>query len=428
MHTPEQLYLAFDDAPEATSVAAPAPISAVRKPKVRRQSVPAITVVPLTPLTMYAQPLELAASAHVASPAVSPPPAAPPPARTPVPAPASLPADVVAPVPPESQRPIADEFTPLALEEIAVVLERSPDYRVLRRLVPTLDFRRKPLGAVRQVLVLDTETTGLESGKDKVIELALLRVAVDMATGRPVGPVQVYDGLEDPGRPIAPAITDITGITDAMVRGHRLDEARIAEMLAGVDLVVAHNAGFDRPFVEARLPAFALLPWACSWADLDWKAMGQGSAKLENLALACGWFYDAHRAETDCHALLAVLARPLAAFGAALASPGDQSTGLSVLLKAAEETHYRLQATGAPFEAKDVLKARGYRWDAPQRVWTTTLRSEAALQAELAWLAQGVYSGQATRVRVEALDATQRYAGRAGTPCLKLVEPGFALG
>lgn len=428
MHTPEQLYLAFDDAPEATSVAAPAPISAVRKPKVRRQSVPAITVVPLTPLTMYAQPLELAASAHVASPAVSPPPAAPPPARTPVPAPASLPADVVAPVPSESQRPIADEFTPLALEEIAMVLERSPDYRVLRRLVPTLDFRRKPLGAVRQVLVLDTETTGLESGKDKVIELALLRVAVDMATGRPVGPVQVYDGLEDPGRPIAPAITDITGITDAMVRGHRLDEARIAEMLAGVDLVVAHNAGFDRPFVEARLPAFALLPWACSWADLDWKAMGQGSAKLENLALACGWFYDAHRAETDCHALLAVLARPLAAFGAALASPGDQSTGLSVLLKAAEETHYRLQATGAPFEAKDVLKARGYRWDAPQRVWTTTLRSEAALQAELGWLAQGVYSSQATRVRVEALDATQRYAGRAGTPSLKLVEPGFALG
>ncbi len=428
MHTPEQLDLAFDDAPVAASVATTACAPAVRKPKARRQSEPAAIVVPLAAPTSYTQPLALAASAHATSPAVKPAAApAPSPTPTPTPTPTAAPAPAPAPVP-APLRPLADEFTPLALEEIAVVLERSPDYRVLRRLVPTLDFRRKPLGAVRQVLVLDTETTGLESGKDKVIELALLRVAVDMATGRPVGPVQVYDGLEDPGRPIAPTITDITGITDAMVRGHRLDEARIAEMLAGVDLVVAHNAGFDRPFVEARLPAFALLPWACSWADLDWKALGQGSAKLESLALACGWFYDAHRAETDCHALLAVLARPLAAFGAALASPGDQSTGLSVLLKAAEETHYRLQATGAPFEAKDVLKARGYRWDAPQRVWTTTLRSEAALQAELAWLAQGVYSGQATRVRVEALDATQRYAGRAGTPSLKLVEPGFALG
>ena len=99
-------------------------------------------------------------------------------APSPAPAPGAAPAPAPVPAP---LRPLADEFTPLALEEIAVVLERSPDYRVLRRLVPTLDFRRKPLGAVRQVLVLDTETTGLESGKDKVIELALLRVAVDMA-------------------------------------------------------------------------------------------------------------------------------------------------------------------------------------------------------------------------------------------------------
>jgi DNA polymerase III subunit epsilon len=197
-------------------------------------------------------------------------------------------------------------------EALARTLAAHPDYRVLRRLVPALHFDRVPQGPVRTLLVLDTETTGLEAAKEKVIELALLRVAVDTATGLPVGPVQVYDGLEDPGRAIPPAITDITGITDAMVRGQRLDEALIAQMVQGVDLVVAHNAGFDRPFVEARLPEFARLPWACSFADLDWKALGQSSAKLENLALACGWFYDAHRAETDCHALLAVLAQPQA--------------------------------------------------------------------------------------------------------------------
>jgi len=308
------------------------------------------------------------------------------------------------------------------VERMAHLLEAHPDYRVLRRLVPTLHFGRAPQGPVRTLLVLDTETTGLEAAKEKVIELALLRVAVDTATGLPVGPVQVYDGLEDPGRAIPPAITDITGITDAMVRGQRLDEALIAQMMVGVDLVVAHNAGFDRPFVEARLPEFARLPWACSFADLDWKALGQSSAKLESLALACGWFYDAHRAETDCHALLAVLAQPQARFGHAKPSEGSDlgPTGLSLLLAAADQTHHRLQATGAPFEAKDALKARGYRWDGQQRVWGTTLRSEAALADELVWLADAVYSGP-TRVRVEALSALQRYSTRGGAPSLRTV-------
>lgn len=313
---------------------------------------------------------------------------------------------------------------------MALALEQSADYRVLRRLVPTLRFDREPLGPLCQVLVLDTETTGLDAGRDQVIELALLRVAVDTTTGLPVGDVQVYDGLEDPGCAIPPAITGITGISDDMVRGQRLDEHRIAQLMQGVDLVVAHNAAFDRPFVEARVPAFGQLAWACSLADVDWKALGQASARLESLALACGLFYSAHRAETDCHALLSVLARPLAEFGTGgvVDGGGDSpATGLALLLAAAGQVHHRLQATGAPFEAKDVLKARGYRWDAPQRVWGTTLRSDAALEAELQWLAQAVYPGHATRVKVASVDAQQRYSSRTGTPALRLVAAGFEL-
>lgn len=347
---------------------------------------------------------------------------------------------------------------PLAAEAMAHALDAHPDYRVLRRLVPTMDFGGpsdpSPPARLRTLLVLDTETTGLDATRDKVIELALLRVTVDADTGRPVGAVQVYDGLEDPGMPVPPAITDITGITTDMVRGQRLDEARVAELMQGVDLVVAHNAGFDRPFVEGRLPAFARLAWACSWADVDWKALGQGSAKLESLALACGWFYDAHRAETDCHALLAVLTQPVARFavgGHATATPpvptasGDEGlhaqqpqvgsqtpspspTLLNTLLDAAGQTHHKLQATGAPFDAKDALKARGYRWDGTQRVWGTVLRSEAALTAELAWLAEAVYGGRSTRVRVESLDARQRYANRPGVPDMRLVEGGLLAG
>ena len=290
-------------------------------------------------------------------------------------------------------------------EALARELERHPDYRVLRRLVPRLHFDGAAHGPLLTVLVLDTETTGLDANKDRIIELALLRVQVDSLTGLPVGPVLVYDGLQDPGMPISKEVQEITGITDDMVRGQHLDEARIAQMLAGVDLVIAHNAGFDRPFCEARVSAFAALRWACSLADVDWKAAGYSSAKLEQLALANGWFYDAHRAEVDCHALLAVLGVQL---------KGAMGNAMLAILSAMGAPSYRLQANGAPFDAKDLLKARGYRWNAEQKVWHTMVTDPSALQAEFEWLKAHVYGARSARVHVEKLDALVKYSTRAG--------------
>ncbi|MDZ7939047.1 MAG: 3'-5' exonuclease [Rhodoferax sp.] len=290
-------------------------------------------------------------------------------------------------------------------EAMAQALEAHPDYRVQRRLQPTLRWPGTAQGSVTRILVLDTETTGLDQSREKIIELALLRVDVDTTTGLPVGEVLVYDGLEDPGKPIPPEVLKITGITDADVQGQALDEGRIAELLQGVDVVVAHNAGFDRPFVESRIPAFAQVDWACSFADIDWKAQGRSSAKLENLAHQNGWFYDAHRAEMDCHALLAVLARPL---------PQAAHTGLAQLLQAARNPSYKVSATNAPFDAKDLLKARGYRWNADQRVWATRVGDDAALKVELAWLKEQVYNNRHAAVQVEKVDARARYSARAG--------------
>jgi DNA polymerase III subunit epsilon len=74
--------------------------------------------------------------------------------------------------------------------------------------------------------------------------------------------------LEDPGRPIPPESTAIHGITDDMVKGQRFDDAAVASLLDGVALVIAHNATFDRPFLEARFPLFEHLHWGCSIRDI----------------------------------------------------------------------------------------------------------------------------------------------------------------
>lgn len=296
---------------------------------------------------------------------------------------------------------------PLTPQEMAVRLEQDPDFRVLRRLVPTSDFGPPPATPdTRRVLVLDTETTGLSHQADKIIELAMLLVQVDADTGLPFGLVDILEGFEDPGMPIPPVATEVTGIDDAMVQGHRLDDAQVAAMVARADLIVAHNAGFDRPFVEARFPVFAGKAWACSFADIDWKAAGAGSSKLSALAQDHGWFYDAHRAQVDCHALLQVLARPV---------PKTTTTGLAQLIAAANSPSFKLRATGAPFESKDQLKVRGYRWDAEARVWFCTLADAQRLEDELAWLKAEVYGRRSARVDVEALDSLVRYSARPGT-------------
>ncbi len=294
-------------------------------------------------------------------------------------------------------------------DDMADQLSAHPDFKVKRRLVPILDFGPGTGGPTRRVLVLDTETTGLDWRAESIIELAMLAVDVDLQTGKPVGEVEVYEDFEDPGRPIPPEIVKLTGITSQDVKGQKLNEAKIKDMVERADLIVAHNAGFDRPFVENRLEVFEHKAWACSFQGINWKAQGMGSAKLEFLCSELGWFYDAHRAQVDCHALLRVLSSPLQSDNSEVSS-----TGLQQLFKAAEIARTVVKAFGSPFETKDKLKARGYRWDAEARVWYTAVKSAEALDAEAEWLKSEVYGGRAARIGLETQDALVQFSSRSG--------------
>jgi len=292
-----------------------------------------------------------------------------------------------------------------AIEAAFALLAARDDFRVLRRLEPHDDFGGSAAGPVGSAIVLDTETTGTDLQSDQVIELAMLRIEYALDSGAILRVVDSFEGLEDPGRPIPPESTKIHGITDAMVAGKQLDEARIGEFTSGSPLVIAHNAYFDRTFLELRLPLFAALPWACSYAQLPWRDAGFGSAKLEYLCWRSGFFYDAHRGGADCRALLELLSRPL---------PGSARPAIAELVSRAEEKSYRLWAVGSPFETKDKLKTRGYRWDGERRCWSVTVGRDAA-KAEAEWLKAEVYGGRSREIEVETLDAHTRFSNRSGT-------------
>jgi len=254
-------------------------------------------------------------------------------------------------------------------------------------------------------VVLDTETTGLSSQQDRVIELGMLLFEFDPVSGVVHRVLEVFDELEDPGFPIPPEVTAIHHITDDMVQGKRIDDARVEHFLRGVQVVVAHNAAFDRPFVENRWPVFEQLAWACSVKDVPWKEEGFGSAKLEYLLQTQGLFYEAHRAETDCHALLELLSRRL---------PQRQQPVLLSLLETLNQAQFKLYALGSPFESKDLLKQRGYRWSPELRCWTRLLSTQEQLQEETQWLRRRVYGERKAVVEIESLGGTIRYSQRGG--------------
>lgn len=292
------------------------------------------------------------------------------------------------------------------IEQLAQQVAQHPDYRVLRRLLPQHNFNLPVPGQrICKGVVLDTETTGFDAQADRVIELGMLVFEFDPITGLVFKVTDVFDELEDPGFPIPPETTEVHHITDAMVQGLRIDDDRVVQLMQGVDVVIAHNAKFDRPFVEARWPIFEQLNWACSIQDIDWRMEGFGSAKLEYLLSTQGYFYEAHRAETDCWALLTLLNHVL---------PNSQRTALLALLETLNQAQKKVSAVGSPFETKDILKARNYRWSADLRCWSRAVAGEQELLDELAWLKHHVYADRSARVEIETLGGKVRYSSRQG--------------
>lgn len=241
------------------------------------------------------------------------------------------------------------------LEELARTLESHDDYRVLRRLRARRRYRPDPQdrGTLRRGLFVDVETTGLDHGHDAIIQLAM--VPFDFTRDGLV--CTVHDGLEefdDPGRPIPAEITRLTGISDDDVRGRHIDAEAVAALAGPADLVIAHNAGFDRPFCESRLEIFADKAWACSLREIPWREEGIESAKQEFIAYRYGFFYDGHRAGADCLAGIHILAQTLPASGRPV---------LAAVLESARLATYRVWAVNTPYEARAALKARGYFWN-----------------------------------------------------------------
>lgn len=212
------------------------------------------------------------------------------------------------------------------------------------------------------IITFDTESTGLDTTKDRIIEMA----------------AAVYDGgwnlkfqlsflvWDETIGAIPEHITQINHITTEMLMKDGIPfTAGMAKIYQLIDdfnpkAVVAHYAQFDRGMVEAECKRwymspsndFLSLPWCCT--KTDWKhPETMKSHRLQHLAVDYGISVDPsklHRALADV-LLLGEVCR---------AAKIDQD---ELIKRAKAETV--LLIADCPFEKKDLAKAAGFQWQDP---------------------------------------------------------------
>lgn len=194
------------------------------------------------------------------------------------------------------------------------ITDGTPDdirdrYAGLKEAAARMDFGQLD----RNVVVLDTETTGFSQNHDELTQIAAARMECGKIT-------DWFVTFVNPGKPIPEDVARLTDIHDEDVAdAPHPDEAR-AQLAAfvGDATVIAHNAAFDKGFTTKSASGYPLLEnlWVDS-LDLARIALPRlKSHRLIDLVRAFDAPVSTHRADADVEALCAVYRILLAAISA----------------------------------------------------------------------------------------------------------------
>lgn len=222
------------------------------------------------------------------------------------------------------------------------------------------------------LLVLDLETTDLEPEKGAIIELgaALYDTAADCVLWQ-YGTI-VYTEKENTGEFVNKIPRNVIDASKALPSSTN-PISPIAELIQNnlVDIIMAHNADFDRSWIEKKFGVMVKpgtrdrIPWLCTISDLEY---GEGfpCRKLSHMALEMGITVgETHRALADVLLTIEVLRR--------LPDLEDQlQVGLAPRGTFAAVVSYR---------KKDLAKAAGFSWRPETKQWVKKLPLDTSVEA-----------------------------------------------
>lgn len=222
------------------------------------------------------------------------------------------------------------------------------------------------------LLGIDFETQGLEASKHWVTEAGVVLWDSEVKQ-----PVRISGFLCKATGGVSAEITKITGITNAMLDSHGVESRpglqAILAMSRQAQFLVAHNAPFDRGFLEAWCKREGLeMPaqrWVDTRVDLPIEAYQLGKSRsLKYLACDTNIMYTAHRAVSDVLAMLEILGKY------DIAKTIERALTPNTMVRAVVDFDHRLLA-----------RERGYFWKPETKQWLLQLKeNEVELEQEKA--------------------------------------------
>lgn len=214
------------------------------------------------------------------------------------------------------------------------------------------------------ILGVDVETTGLDSAKDEVIELGYA-----LWDWNKRKPIVCGSFLIQPSAPLTEEIKLVTGIDDGdfnFQNEFRLSWEKFLQVEKYADYLMAHNATFDRSFVEKSLSSLDMRPvdkiWIDTLVDIDFDKQKSKYKNLTYLSATHGFVNPfPHRALFDVLSMLKVASNyDLGPMVLSAASP-------LILVNALVD-----------FNGRDEAKKAGFIWNPVDKKWEMRIKKITA--------------------------------------------------
>lgn len=210
-----------------------------------------------------------------------------------------------------SARQLLSEIHEITFRTTTVALEEGPE---LDRLIFEGECLFQPLFSkqwpdTRLVAVIDTETTGLGES-DVPISVGAILLEIAPEKGDQVRELDCYYGTQEPNVPISQGAYAVHGLSLEDIRGTTFDLKRLYRIVDSADILLAHNAKFDRRMLAKVVPSVARASWACSIHSLrfEWAKISGGKWALDEICRSLSVERQSlHNALSDCRALQHVL-------------------------------------------------------------------------------------------------------------------------